>query len=231
MSHSTIENKLNPLDSMMKRFDEAAKIIGLDDAVYNTLKYPAKSLTVHLPVMMDNGKVEVFEGHRVQHSTTLGPAKGGIRYSMDVDIDEVKALAAWMTWKTAIVGIPYGGGKGGIKCDPKKMSKGELERLTRAYAAALSDFIGPDKDIPAPDMNTGGQEMAWIVDEYSKIKGEFTPAVITGKPISMGGTSFISNIQPLCKSCKTIVNSTQLLKLICCCFWANSKADCSTARV
>jgi glutamate dehydrogenase/leucine dehydrogenase len=188
MSHSTIENKLNPLDSMMKRFDEAAKIIGLDDAVYNTLKYPAKSLTVHLPVMMDNGKVEVFEGHRVQHSTTLGPAKGGIRYSMDVDIDEVKALAAWMTWKTAIVGVPYGGGKGGIKCDPKKMSKGELERLTRAYAAALSDFIGPDKDIPAPDMNTGGQEMAWIVDEYSKIKGEFTPAVITGKPISMGGS-------------------------------------------
>jgi len=188
MSHSTIENKLNPLDSMMKRFDEAAQIIGLDDAVYNTLKYPAKSLTVHLPVMMDNGKVEVFEGHRVQHSTTLGPAKGGIRYSMDVDIDEVKALAAWMTWKTAIVGIPYGGGKGGIKCDPKKMSKGELERLTRAYAAALSDFIGPDKDIPAPDMNTGQQEMAWIVDEYSKIKGEFTPAVITGKPISMGGS-------------------------------------------
>jgi glutamate dehydrogenase (NAD(P)+) len=107
---------------------------------------------------------------------------------MDVDIDEVKALAAWMTWKTAIVGVPYGGGKGGIKCDPKKMSKGELERLTRAYAAALSDFIGPDKDIPAPDMNTGGQEMAWIVDEYSKIKGEFTPAVITGKPISMGGS-------------------------------------------
>ncbi len=188
MSHSTIENKLNPLDSMMKRFDEAAQIIGLDDSVYNTLKYPAKSLTVHLPVMMDNGKIEVFEGHRVQHSTTLGPAKGGIRYSMDVDIDEVKALAAWMTWKTAIVGIPYGGGKGGIKCDPKKMSKGEVERLTRAYAAALSDFIGPDKDIPAPDMNTGQQEMAWIVDEYSKIKGEYTPAVITGKPISMGGS-------------------------------------------
>ncbi|MDP2174756.1 MAG: Glu/Leu/Phe/Val dehydrogenase [Bacteroidota bacterium] len=188
MSHSTNENKLNPLDSMMKRFDEAAQIIGLDDNVYNTLKYPARSLTVHLPVMMDNGKIEVFEGHRVQHSTTLGPAKGGIRYSMDVDIDEVKALAAWMTWKTAIVGVPYGGGKGGIKCNPKKMSKGELERLTRAYAAALSDFIGPDKDIPAPDMNTGGQEMAWIVDEYSKIKGEFTPAVITGKPLSMGGS-------------------------------------------
>jgi len=188
MNNSTIENKLNPLDSMMKRFDEAANIIGLDESVYEILKYPAKSLTVNLPVTMDNGKVKVFEGHRVQHSTTLGPAKGGIRYSMDVDIDEVKALAAWMTWKTAIVGIPYGGGKGGIKCDPKKMSKGELERLTRAYAAALSDFIGPDKDIPAPDMNTGQQEMAWIVDEYSKIKGAFTPAVITGKPISLGGS-------------------------------------------
>lgn len=188
MNNSTIENKLNPLDSMMKRFDEAANIIGLDESIYEILKYPAKSLTVHLPVTMDNGKVKVFEGHRVQHSTTLGPAKGGIRYSMDVNIDEVKALAAWMTWKTAIVGIPYGGGKGGVKCDPKKMSKGELERLTRAYAAALSDFIGPDKDIPAPDMNTGQQEMAWIVDEYSKIKGAFTPAVITGKPISLGGS-------------------------------------------
>jgi glutamate dehydrogenase/leucine dehydrogenase len=188
MSNATIHSNLNPLDSMMKRFDEAAKILGIDNSVYDTLKYPAKILTVHLPVTMDDGSIQVFEGHRVQHSTTLGPAKGGIRYSMDVTLDEVKALAAWMTWKTAVVGIPYGGGKGGIKCNPKKMSKGELERLTRAYAAAISDFIGPDKDIPAPDMNTGQQEMAWIVDEYSKIKGKYTPAVITGKPISMGGS-------------------------------------------
>jgi len=188
MSNETIHSNLNPLDSMMKRFDEAAKILGLDESVYNTLKFPAKIVTVHLPVIMDNGKVQVFEGHRVQHSTTLGPSKGGIRYSMDVSLDEVKALAAWMTWKTAVVGIPYGGGKGGIKCDPKNMSKGELERLTRAYAASMSDVFGPDKDIPAPDMNTGQQEMAWIVDEYSKIKGQYTPAVITGKPISMGGS-------------------------------------------
>ncbi len=188
MSNQTIHSNLNPLDSMMKRFDEAAKILGLDESVYNTLKYPSKIVTVNLPVIMDNGKVQVFEGHRVQHSTTLGPSKGGIRYSMDVSLDEVKALAAWMTWKTAVVGIPYGGGKGGIKCDPKSMSKGELERMTRAYAAAMSDMFGPDKDIPAPDMNTGQQEMAWIVDEYSKIKGQYTPAVITGKPISMGGS-------------------------------------------
>jgi glutamate dehydrogenase/leucine dehydrogenase len=188
MSNATIHSNLNPLDSMMKRFDEAAKIIGLDESVYDTLKYPAKIVTVNMPVTMDNGKVQVFEGHRVQHSTTLGPSKGGIRYSMDVTIDEVKALAAWMTWKTAVVGIPYGGGKGGIKCDPKKMSKGEKERLTRAYTAAMSDVFGPDKDIPAPDMNTGQQEMAWIVDEYSKIKGQYTPAVITGKPLSMGGS-------------------------------------------
>lgn len=188
MSNATIHSNLNPLDSMMKRFDEAAKLVGLDESVYDTLKHPARIVTVNLPVIMDNGKVKVFEGHRVQHSTTLGPSKGGIRYSMDVSLDEVKALAAWMTWKTAVVGIPYGGGKGGIKCDPKSMSKGELERLTRAYAAAMSDVFGPDKDIPAPDMNTGQQEMAWIVDEYSKIKGQYTPAVITGKPISMGGS-------------------------------------------
>ncbi|MBC7425204.1 MAG: Glu/Leu/Phe/Val dehydrogenase [Bacteroidia bacterium] len=187
-SNATIHSDLNPLDSMMKRFDEAAKILGLDDSIYNTLKYPAKAVTVHLPIMMDNGKVHVFEGHRVQHSTTLGPSKGGIRYSMDVSIDEVKALAAWMTWKCAVVGIPYGGGKGGIKCDPKSMSKGEVERLTRAYAASMSDVFGPDKDIPAPDMNTGQQEMAWIVDEYSKIKGQYTPAVCTGKPLTMGGS-------------------------------------------
>ncbi len=188
MSNQTVKNNLNPLDSMKKRFDQASKLLGLDESSYNVLLNPEKIVTAHLSVMMDNGKVEVFEAHRVQHSTALGPAKGGIRYSMDVNIDEVRALAAWMTWKTAIVGVPYGGGKGGVKCDPKKMSLGEKERLTRAYAAAMSDVIGPDKDIPAPDMNTGGQEMAWIVDEYSKIKGQYSPAVITGKPISMGGS-------------------------------------------
>ncbi|MBX7206634.1 MAG: Glu/Leu/Phe/Val dehydrogenase [Bacteroidia bacterium] len=179
---------LNPLDSMMSRFDEATKILGLDESTYNVLKYPQKSVMVHLPVMMDNGKVQVFEGYRVVHNGYLGPSKGGIRFSMDVNQDEVKALAAWMTWKCAVVGIPYGGGKGGIKCDPRSMSKGELERLTRAYTAAMFDVFGPDKDIPAPDMGTGQQEMAWLMDEYSKMKGLCSPAVVTGKPLVLGGS-------------------------------------------
>jgi glutamate dehydrogenase/leucine dehydrogenase len=188
MDKNHAPEKLNPLDSMMSRFDEAAKLLGLDSNLYHTLRFPAKSVTVNLPVTMDDGTIKVFEGHRVIHSQTLGPSKGGIRYSMDVHIDEVKALAAWMTWKCAVVGVPYGGGKGGIKCDPRSMSKAELERLTRAYAAAMQDVIGPDQDIPAPDMGTGQQEMAWIVDEYSKIKGQWSPAVITGKPLTMGGS-------------------------------------------
>ncbi len=183
-----IKNHENPLDSMMKRFDEAARIIGLDNDSYNVLKYPAKSVLVNLPVIMDDGTVQNFEGYRVVHSTALGPSKGGIRYSMDVNLDEVKALAAWMTWKCAVVGIPYGGAKGGIKCDPRKLSKNEKERLTRAYASAMSDVFGPDKDIPAPDMGTGPQEMAWIMDEYSKHVGKDSPAVITGKPLVLGGS-------------------------------------------
>lgn len=183
-----IKNHENPLDSMMKRFEEAAKIIGLDNDSYNVLKYPAKSVLVNLPVIMDDGTVQNFEGYRVVHSTALGPSKGGIRYSMDVNLDEVKALAAWMTWKCAVVGIPYGGAKGGIKCDPRKLSKNEKERLTRAYASAMTDVFGPDKDIPAPDMGTGPQEMAWIMDEYSKHVGKDSPAVITGKPLVLGGS-------------------------------------------
>lgn len=179
---------LNPFESMMSRFDVAAKILGLDESSYNVLKSPQKIVMVHLPVTMDNGIVQVFEGYRVVHNANLGPSKGGIRYSMDVNLDEVKALAAWMTWKCAVVGIPYGGGKGGIKCDPRSMSKGELERLTRAYTAAMVDVFGPEKDIPAPDMNTGQQEMAWIMDEYSKIKGFSSPAVVTGKPLVLGGS-------------------------------------------
>jgi glutamate dehydrogenase (NAD(P)+) len=178
----------NPLESMMTRFEIAAKKLKLDPSIYNVLINPARVVTANLPIQMDDGTVKVFEGHRVQHSQTLGPCKGGIRYSETVNLDEVKALAAWMTWKCAVVGMPYGGGKGGIKCNPREMSKGEVERLTRSYAAAMSDVIGPDKDIPAPDMNTGPQEMAWIVDEYSKIKGAFSPAVITGKPLTMGGS-------------------------------------------
>ena len=173
---------------MMSRFDEATKILGLDESTYNVLKYPQKSVMVNLPVTMDDGTVKVFEGHRVIHNGYLGPSKGGIRYSMDVNQDEVKALAAWMTWKCAVVGIPYGGGKGGIKCDPRSMSKGELERLTRAYTSAMVDVFGPDKDIPAPDMGTGQQEMAWLMDEYSKMKGFSSPAVVTGKPLVLGGS-------------------------------------------
>jgi glutamate dehydrogenase/leucine dehydrogenase len=178
----------NPFESMMSRFDEAARIIGLDEGSYNVLKSPQKSVIVSIPVTMDNGSVQVFEGFRVVHNANLGPSKGGIRYSMDVNLDEVKALAAWMTWKCAVVGIPYGGGKGGIKCDPRKLSKGELERMTRAYTDLMVDVFGPDKDIPAPDMGTGQQEMAWIMDEYSKLKGYSSPAVVTGKPLVLGGS-------------------------------------------
>ena len=178
----------NPFESMKKRFDVAAKIIGLDESDYNVLIAPQKAVIVNIPVTMDDGKVKVFEGFRVVHNANLGPSKGGIRYSMDVHLDEVKALAAWMTWKCAVVGIPYGGGKGGIKCDPRSMSKGELERMTRAYTDLMVDVFGPDKDIPAPDMGTGQQEMAWIMDEYSKLVGKSSPAVVTGKPLVLGGS-------------------------------------------
>lgn len=183
-----IKDKENPFDSMMSRFNVATEILGLDQEIYNVLKSPAQQVIVSLPVTMDNGKVEVFEGIRVTHSNILGPAKGGIRYDMDVTIDEVKALAAWMTWKCAVVDIPYGGAKGGIKCDPRQMSAGEMERLTRAYTRAMLNVIGPDKDIPAPDMGTGPREMAWMMDEYSKAHGMTVNAVVTGKPLVLGGS-------------------------------------------
>ena len=172
----------------MSRFDEAARILNLSEGLYNVLKSPAKQVIVSLPVSMDNGNIQVFEGYRVVHNINLGPAKGGIRYSMDVHLDEVKALAAWMTWKCAVSNIPFGGGKGGIKCDPRSMSAGELERLTRAYTRAMIDVFGPEKDIPAPDMGTGPREMAWIMDQYSKLVGYSSPAVVTGKPLVMGGS-------------------------------------------
>ncbi len=178
----------NPYESMIQRFDVAAKIMGLDEDTYNVLKTPHRQYLVSLPVKMDDGKVKVFEGYRIVHNASRGPSKGGIRYSLEVNLDEVKALAAWMTWKCAIADIPYGGAKGGITVDPSKLSEGELERLTRAYTAAMSDVFGVDKDIPAPDVATGPREMAWIVDEYSKIKGAFTPGVVTGKPIHLGGS-------------------------------------------
>jgi len=181
-------NKSNPFESMMSRFHVAAELLGIDESTYNVLKAPARQIIVSLPVTMDNGIIKVFEGYRVIHNTILGPAKGGIRYDLDVSLDEVKALAAWMTWKCAVVDLPYGGGKGGIICDPKAMSKGELERLTRAYTAALADVFGQDKDIPAPDMGTGPQEMAWLMDEYSKTQGMTVYAVVTGKPLVLGGS-------------------------------------------
>lgn len=173
---------------MMSRFDVAAQILGLDPATYNVLKSPSKQVIVSLPVTMDNGEIRVFEGYRVIHSNILGPAKGGIRYAMDVNIDEVKALAAWMTWKCAVVDIPYGGAKGGITCDPRSMSAGEIERLTRAYTTSMLDVFGPDRDIPAPDMGTSQREMAWLMDEYSKAHGTTITAVVTGKPLVLGGS-------------------------------------------
>lgn len=189
MNHaSSPKEHLNPLDSMMERFSVAAEILGLDQSTYNALKSPEKTVIVSLPVHMDDGRIEVFEGYRVVHSSKLGPSKGGIRYATSVTLDEVKALAAWMTWKCAVVGVPYGGGKGGIKCDPRTMSQGELERLTRTFTAAMQDVFGPEKDIPAPDMGTNAQIMAWIMDEFSKIKGVSSPAVVTGKPLVLGGS-------------------------------------------
>ncbi len=183
-----IVDKENPLESMMERFNIAAEKLGLSEEVYNVLKNPAKQVIVSLPITMDNGKIKVFEGIRVIHSNILGPAKGGIRFAPDVNIDEVRALAAWMTWKCAVVDIPYGGGKGGVRCNPREMSKGEIERLVRAYTLALIDVFGPDKDIPAPDMGTGPREMAWLMDEYSKAHGMTVNAVVTGKPLVLGGS-------------------------------------------
>jgi glutamate dehydrogenase (NAD(P)+) len=173
---------------MMERFNIAAEKLGLSDEVYNVLKNPAKQVIVSLPITMDSGKIQVFEGIRVIHSNILGPAKGGIRFAPDVHLDEVRALAAWMTWKCAVVDIPYGGAKGGVRCNPREMSKGEIERLVRAYTVAMIDVFGPDKDIPAPDMGTGPREMAWLMDEFSRAHGMTIPAVVTGKPLVLGGS-------------------------------------------
>ncbi len=183
-----IKDKENPLESMMSRFDLAAKTLGISDEMYNILKSPVKQVIVGLPITMDNGKIEVFQGYRVVHSNILGPSKGGIRFDPDVNLNEVQALAAWMTWKCAVVDIPYGGAKGGITCNPREMSPGELERLTRRYTNAMLDVFGPDQDIPAPDMGTGPREMAWLMDEYSKARGMTVNAVVTGKPLVLGGS-------------------------------------------
>ncbi|MDH3711251.1 MAG: Glu/Leu/Phe/Val dehydrogenase [Cyclobacteriaceae bacterium] len=183
-----IKDRENPFESMMSRFKIASQALGLDDEVYNVLKSPAKQVAVSLPITMDDGSIQVFEGFRVIHSNILGPSKGGVRYDLSVNIDEVKALAAWMTWKCAVVDIPYGGAKGGIKCNPRQMSSGEIERLTRAYTVALAEIFGPDRDIPAPDMGTGPREMAWLMDAYSRIQGMTVNSVVTGKPLVLGGS-------------------------------------------
>lgn len=183
-----IKDKENPFESMMYRFRIAAHKLGLKDEVYNVLKSPDKQVIVSLPVTMDDGSIRVFEGYRVIHSSILGPSKGGLRYDENVTLDEVKALAAWMTWKCAVVDIPYGGAKGGIKCNPREMSAGEIERLTRMYTIAMANVIGPDRDIPAPDMGTGQREMAWMMDQYSRQAGITVSSVVTGKPLILGGS-------------------------------------------
>jgi len=178
----------NAYNVALENFDAAADALGLDQDTREMIKYPERVLTVTVPVRMDDGHIRRFEAFRVQHSTARGPAKGGIRFHPQVTIDEVKALATWMTWKCAVVNIPFGGGKGGVTCDPKHMSQGELERLTRRYTSAILPLIGPDQDIPAPDVYTNSQTMAWIMDTYSMTKGFTIPGVVTGKPISLGGS-------------------------------------------
>lgn len=190
MSNHTITSPAvheSPFESMLKRFNIAADLLQLGERERAILSKPSKIVIVNLPVRMDDGSTKVYEGYRVVHSTVLGPSKGGIRYAPEVNMDEVKALAAWMTWKCAVVGLPYGGAKGGITCNPKQMSENELEMLTRKYTIALQDIFGVNQDVPAPDMNTGPREMGWIVDEYSRIKG-YQPGVVTGKPIELGGS-------------------------------------------
>jgi glutamate dehydrogenase/leucine dehydrogenase len=178
----------NAYDVALENFDTAADAMGLDNDIREMIKYPERMLTVSVPVRMDDGRIHRFEGYRVQHSMVRGPAKGGIRYHPQVTLDEVKALATWMTWKCAVVNIPFGGAKGGITCDPKHMSLGELERMTRRYTSAILPLIGPERDIPAPDVYTNPQTMAWIMDTYSMTKGYPIPGVVTGKPISLGGS-------------------------------------------
>lgn len=180
--------KTNPFENMLEQLDAAAEIAGLDKQEYITLRYPERELTVNFPVKMDDGSIRVFTGYRVQHSTLRGPAKGGIRFHPDVDMDETRALAAWMTFKCAVVDIPYGGAKGGVTVDPTGLSQGELERITRAYTAAIADFIGPEKDIPATDVNTTQQMMGWIMDTYSTLTGVYSPGVVTSKPVEAGGS-------------------------------------------
>jgi glutamate dehydrogenase (NAD(P)+) len=188
MKTMVMEQETNPWEAQAARFDLAAHKLNLDEGLWKVLRYPTREIILHIPVQMDNGQLEVFTGFRVQHSIARGPAKGGIRFAPDVTLDEVRALASWMTWKCAVVNIPFGGAKGGVICDPHRMSMGELERMTRRYTAELVEFIGPEKDVPAPDVNTNEQVMAWMMDTYSMHMRQTVTAVVTGKPINIGGS-------------------------------------------
>jgi glutamate dehydrogenase (NAD(P)+) len=188
MKTVSLEQELNPWQAQQARFNFAAQKLNLDEGLWKILQSPSREIIVHIPVAMDDGRLEVFTGYRVQHSIARGPAKGGVRYSPDVTLDEVRALASWMTWKCAVVNIPFGGAKGGIIVDPKKLSISELEKLTRRYTAELIEFLGPEKDVPAPDVNTNEQTMAWMMDTYSMHMRQTVTAVVTGKPINIGGS-------------------------------------------
>jgi glutamate dehydrogenase (NAD(P)+) len=183
-----VDSEVNPWESAAHRFDEAAELLKLDDGTRKVLRTPAKELIISIPVVLDDGRLEVFTGYRVQHSIARGPAKGGIRFAPDVSLDEVRALAAWMTWKCAVVNIPFGGSKGGVICEPQILSEGELERITRRYTAEILEFIGPERDVPAPDLNTNEQTMAWIMDTYSMHMRHTVTGVVTGKPFELGGS-------------------------------------------
>jgi glutamate dehydrogenase (NAD(P)+) len=183
------KNELNPYESAEARFEIAARKLGLAEGLYRYLKYPNKEITVYLPITMDSGHLEVFTGYRVHHSVVRGPGKGGIRYAPDVTLDEVRALASWMTWKCAVVDIPFGGAKGGVICDPSKLSLKEVERITRRYTAELADWFGPERDVPAPDVGTNEQVMAWVMDTYSMHMRHTVTSVVTGKPLALGGSA------------------------------------------
>ncbi len=187
-SKDPILSEDNPFGAMMARFDHAAELLDLDPGIYKVLREPEKQIVVSIPVHRDNGEIEVFTGYRVLHNSARGPCKGGIRFDLNVTLDEVKALAAWMTWKCAVVNIPFGGAKGGVVCDPAVLSISELERVTRRYTASLIDTLGPDSDIPAPDVNTNERVMAWVMDTFSMHKGHAVTGVVTGKPVEMGGS-------------------------------------------
>jgi glutamate dehydrogenase (NAD(P)+) len=184
-SHS---KEFNPFEAMAERFNIAADHLGLEQGLRDILRIPDRELTVAIPIRMDDGSMRVFTGYRVQHNFSRGPCKGGIRFAPDVNLDEVRALAAWMTWKCAVVDLPFGGGKGGVICTPSELSQGELERITRRYTTGILDILGPDRDVPAPDVNTNEQTMAWLMDTYSMHVRRTTTAVVTGKPIALGGS-------------------------------------------